>query len=214
MQRLAIFGGTFNPIHWGHLITAEAALDQAQLNRVIWVPSNHPPHRTASELLSFQHRAEMVKRAIADHNAFFLSTLEQDKPGNSYAIDTFTNLQTLYPNSQWFWLVGLDAFQSLPRWYRGQEMADQCCWLVAPRIVTETDVEIASLACQHIADRLAQQSVKLHWQLLQMPLIGISSSLIRQYRSDRRSIRYLVPDPVQTYILEQNLYQDIEQQST
>jgi nicotinate-nucleotide adenylyltransferase len=220
MQRVAIFGGTFNPIHWGHLITAEAALNQAHLDRIIWVPSHRPPHRTYSDVVSFQHRMEMVKRAIADHNAFFLSTVELDRPGNSYAIDTFTELQILYPNNQWFWLIGLDAFQSLPRWYRGQELAAQCSWLIAPRAATASSTAVtmptpasstagntsADLACQHVAHCMAQQSVTLQWQLLDMPFINISSSLIRHYRGDRHSIRYLLPDTVNDYIIEHSLY--------
>jgi nicotinate-nucleotide adenylyltransferase len=238
MQKRAIFGGTFNPIHWGHLLIAETALDQEQLDQVIWVPSYHPPHRSTANLTDVGHRIEMVKQAIAPHPSFTLSTVEREREGTSYAINTLNDLKHLYPDCQWYWIIGLDAFQSLPRWYRNQELAGQCGWLVVPRLLTPdfgpparenlTEAETASTVsdrdsssdmpvtssaasqiqsqCETVANQMHQRGTALSWKCLQMPLIEISSSLIRQYCRDRRSIRYLVPDPVLTYIKEHNLY--------
>ncbi|NJR58467.1 MAG: nicotinate (nicotinamide) nucleotide adenylyltransferase, partial [Cyanobacteria bacterium CRU_2_1] len=132
-MRRAIFGGTFNPIHWGHLLMAETALSQFNLHQVIWVPTYRPFYKSSTELLAFHHRLEMVQRAIASHPHFTVFTSEQSHPDAAYAIHTLLELQLFYPNSQWYWIIGLDAFQSLPRWHRRQEWIEQCDWLVAPR---------------------------------------------------------------------------------
>lgn len=202
MQKLAILGGSFNPIHRGHLLMAETALNQLSLNQVIWVPAHHPPHKPSIELADFQHRLEMVDRAIAPYPDFSLSIANQLHIGSSYAIDTLLDLQTRYPNSQWYWVGGLDAFASLPRWYRRRELADQCSWLVAPRWGQKSNE-----VCQKIVQCMAEESIEISWQLLQMPLSEISSSLVRQYCRDRRSIQALVPKSVENYIAAHNLYQ-------
>lgn len=201
MPKLAVLGGSFNPIHRGHLLMAETALKQVHLDQVIWVPAQFPPHKQSTELADFQHRFEMVKQAIASYPAFCLSVVDQNHIGPSYAIDTLLDLQTRYPVSQWYWIVGLDAFASLPRWYRRQELADQCRWLVAPR-----SGQPAKIVGQQVAEQMAAQSIKIDWQLLQMPLVEISSSLVRQYCRDRRSLQAVVPKSVENYILAHPLY--------
>ncbi|HEY9619048.1 MAG TPA: nicotinate (nicotinamide) nucleotide adenylyltransferase [Crinalium sp.] len=215
MAKLAILGGTFNPIHWGHLLMAEAALDQYGLDRVIWVPSYHPPHRSPLDLVDIAHRLAMVRLAIRDHPAFVLSTVEGKRQGMSYAIHTLTDLSQEYPNSEWYWIIGLDAFQSLPRWYRRHDLAAQCRWLVAPRWEKSAggdrypppEAESAKAdSAKVVAQQMTEQGIELCWHPLTMPRIEISSSLIRQYCGDRRSIRYLVPDAVLDYITAHNLY--------
>jgi nicotinate-nucleotide adenylyltransferase len=201
MPKLAVFGGSFNPIHRGHLLIAETALKQVNLDRVIWVPAYHPPHKQSDKLADFQHRFEMVKQAIAPYPAFSLSSVDQKRSGFSYAIDTLLDLQPCYPDSQWYWIGGLDAFASLPRWYHRQELAAQCSWLVAPR-----SGQSAVALGQQVAQQMAAQSIKIDWQILQMPLVEISSSLVRQYCRDRRPIQALVPKSVENYILAHDLY--------
>jgi nicotinate-nucleotide adenylyltransferase len=219
-QKLAIFGGTFNPVHWGHLLVAETALDQFALDRVIWVPTYCPAYKPPTDLLSFQHRTEMVRRAIESNPDFSLSTIEQDQPSPSYAVHTLMNLQAIYPNTDWYWIVGLDTFQTLPHWYRHQELVSQCSWLVTPRRKQQTlgnsDREIHNLPspqssfllCQKVAQMLTVESLVPKWHLLNMPLVEISSSLIRQRCRTQHSIRYLVPESVQNYIIQQRLYQE------
>jgi nicotinate-nucleotide adenylyltransferase len=249
MKKLAIFGGSFNPVHWGHLLTAETALTQLNLDHVIWVPTSHPSYKSSSVLLDFHDRLEMISQAIAPHPQFTLSTIEQNRSGSSYAIDTLIDIQALYPNSQWYWVIGLDAFQSLPHWHRHQELLPHCEWLVAPRLVrpcsakpqpsppaslsqttrtlvsdshqthatiqsaiTRSDSDWIETAvttlCNQVAQILAAESIDLKWQLLQMPLVEISSSLIRQRCQECRSIRYLVPDAVRSHIIKRDLYQN------
>ncbi|MCL6435138.1 MAG: nicotinate (nicotinamide) nucleotide adenylyltransferase [Leptolyngbyaceae cyanobacterium HOT.MB2.61] len=202
MRKIAIFGGTFNPIHWGHLLIAETALDQAALDQVIWVPTFRPPHK--QQLLpAFAQRLEMVQCAIADHPAFSLSSIDMEQKGVSYAIETLQRLQVLHPSAQWFWILGSDTFQTLPKWYKSHLLIDQCTWLVAPR----WSGNCISAEVEKLREAVtAQLNATLRWQLLQMPAIAISSSLIRQYRLEGRSIRYLVPDPVKIYIEKHKLY--------
>ncbi|MFQ4142739.1 nicotinate (nicotinamide) nucleotide adenylyltransferase [Chlorogloeopsis sp. ULAP02] len=205
MRQLAIFGGTFDPVHWGHLIVAETALHQGSVEQVIWVPSYNPPHKKAA---SFQHRLAMLQAAIADHPAFAVSLVEQTRSGTSYAINTLIDLSNLYPNTHWYWIVGLDAFQTLPHWYCGQEVAQSCNWLIAPRITNSQCIAQSELICKQVEQQLAKQSIIIHWQLLNIPLVGLSSSLIRKFCRERKSLRYLVPESVRNYIGDRNLYTD------
>ncbi|MGA7933689.1 MAG: nicotinate (nicotinamide) nucleotide adenylyltransferase [Kovacikia sp.] len=223
MRKIAIFGGTFNPVHCGHLLIAETALNQFELAQVIWVPTYSPPHKGESWQL-FDHRLEMVRRAIAGHPAFTVTEIESRRQGVSYAISTLTDLQTLYPNAQWFWIIGIDAFQSLPKWRESKTLAVQCTWLVAPRNLKDegkdedwgmgnernSSAPISHLPsptsqalCQQVANNITPS---LRWHLLEMPEIGISSSLIRQACREGRSIRDQVPEAVRLYILEFKLY--------
>lgn len=200
MRKMGISGGTFDPVHWGHLLIAESALCQGDLEQVIWVPNPQPHYKLAA---LFEHRLEMVQRAIADHPAFSISPVAANPSTPYYAIQTLIDLQTIYPNTDWYWILGLDAFQNLPRWYRRQELAAACEWLVAPRW---GDGGESFFSCEQVARQLADEGISIDWQILQMPILGISASLIRQYCHNCRSIRYLVPEPVRIYISTQNLY--------
>lgn len=203
MGKIGIFGGTFDPVHWGHLLIAQSALSQMGLEQVIWVP-NHPHYKQASP---FEHRLEMVARAIASNPAFTTFSSPGDHSIATYAIQTLIELQAAYPNTDWYWILGLDTFQTLPRWYRQQEIATACNWIVAPRTGSFVQLAIAQdSAGEFVAQQLAAQGIDIKWQVLQMPMIGISSSLIRQYCRNSHSIRYLVAEPVRIYIATHNLY--------
>ncbi|MEB3355379.1 MAG: nicotinate-nucleotide adenylyltransferase [Synechococcales bacterium] len=223
--RRGILGGTFNPVHIGHLAAAETALDQLGLDQVLWVPNQAPPYKSQADILENSHRLELIRRAIAPHPPFQLSEVELNRPGTSYAVDTWQQLQASDPESEWYWILGLDSFLSLPHWHRCQELIPQCIWLVAPRPITDvlfSDVHPApssmaepprstTAAVEAEMQRRLQQKrldgIPLRWQFLDMPQLEISSSLIRRYCRDRRSIRYLVPDPVWRYLEIHQLYQ-------
>jgi nicotinate-nucleotide adenylyltransferase len=200
-QKIGIFGGTFNPIHWGHLLVAETALDQFELSRVIWVPTFRPAYKSV-ELLEFEHRLELVKQAIADHPEFWISDIERQHQGTSYALTTLHHLEALYPKSDWYWIIGLDAFQSLPHWYGSTAIATQCTWLIAPR-EAQRDAKNSATVCLQVADYFIKQKIPFYWHLLNMPQVEISSSLIRDYWQQGRSLRYLVPDAVRHYLTAQ-----------
>jgi len=213
MRSIGIFGGTFDPVHWGHLILAETALNQIPLEYVIWVPSLNPPHKQAT---SFEHRVEMLQLATRDNPFFTISLVEVNRSGTSYAINTLLELSAFYPNTHWYWILGLDAILTLPRWYRGRELVQMCDWLIAPRLVGGENIAQTELICKQLDEELQKKSYTINWQLLHIPVVGLSSTLIRQKCSDgsanakgeRQSIRYLVPESVRLYIAAQNLYFD------
>jgi nicotinate-nucleotide adenylyltransferase len=211
MGKLAIFGGTFNPIHWGHLLVAETALNQVGLDRVIWLPSYDSPYKSSVELADFSQRLELIRRSIADHPRFTVedrsSAEKQDPPLSSYAIDRLTMLQSRYPHNQWCWIIGLDAFRSLPRWYRWREVVEQCEWLIAPRQGGRSEIETVTEKVEKLINNEGLPARPIRWQILKMPQVDISSSLVRQHCRDRQSIRYLVPEAARLYILEKGLYQ-------
>jgi nicotinate-nucleotide adenylyltransferase len=202
MQKIGIFGGTFNPVHWGHLLLAETAWAQLNLERVIWIPSGSPPHKSEKSILPLVHRAEMVRLAIANHPAFTLELVPAQTEEPAYAIATLHFLQACYPQAHWYQIVGLDAFQSLPRWYCRTELIPACDWLVAPRL----PLGKTELICQQVERSLAKQFIPIRWQILDMPFVDISSSLVRYYCAQNRSIRYLVPTAVRDYIIAHQLY--------
>lgn len=200
MQRIGIFGGSFNPIHWGHLLIAETAREQAHLDQVLWLPTYNPPYK-AQILASFDHRYHMVYEAIADHPAFRVSKIEAQRAGKSYALMTFLELHHLYPTTEWFWILGIDAFQNLPHWHGDRQLAAHITWLVAPRPPL-----LSSTSGQQIALQMANQGILLKWQMLPPLAIDLSSSAIRDRCQRGQSIRYRVPEPVRHYIFQQKLY--------
>lgn len=221
MQKIGTLGGTFDPIHRGHLLIAETARTQLQLDQILWVPGRQPPHKSgqAEPLLAFKHRLAMVRQAIAPYPGFVLPPLDElydPTPQVSYAIDTLRALQVLYPLAEWYWIIGLDAFQTLPRWRARQSLAQSCCWLVAPR--TAASDQSATLAqtcqqaeavCQTVAQRLEAEAIALRWQVLEMQPLDISSRLIRRYCRQQQPIDELVPESVRDYIQRYSLYRDL-----
>jgi nicotinate-nucleotide adenylyltransferase len=156
MGKIAIFGGTFDPVHWGHLLLAEAAASQFKLDRVLWMPDRVPPHKSRPDLASFHSRREMVALAIAYRSDFVLASPPANAPGTSFAIDTLLDLQNLYPDDRPYWIVGIDAFQTLPKWHRCGEIGGLCDWLVAPRpVLSEAGSEIIA-AGGMVCDRTAE----------------------------------------------------------
>lgn len=206
MEKIGIFGGTFDPVHWGHLLIAESALSQIELERVIWVTTPDPHYKQA---VLFEHRLEMVRMAIADHPGFTIFPSQCQVSTRSYAIQTLFSLQATYPNTDWYWILGLDTFQTLPRWYRLFEIATACNWIVAPRgSVVQQAIAQVQFTCEQVVQQLAAQNICIKWQILDLPMVGVSSSLVRQRCRSNQSIRYLVPEPVRTYIASHNLYSD------
>ena len=211
MEKMAIFGGTFDPVHWGHLLMAETALSQFGLDRVLWLPDPSPPHKLRRVWVDWEQRREMVRIAIADCPDFLLAPQPKHPSHISYAIETFLYLQQLYPNTQWYWIIGSDAFQTLPQWHRCQEIGKFCHWLVAPRPSLgeggRGDRQASLLDNTDVVAQMAALGVQLCFSVLEMPWIGISSSLIRRYCLESRDLRYLVPESVRIYITTKKFYQ-------
>jgi len=194
---IGVLGGTFDPIHIGHLVVGEEARIKLGLSEVLFVPAGQPWLKLDRNITPAVHRAEMVRRAIADNPYFRLSTLEMDRPGPSYTVDTLTMLRKqLGSGASFFFILGRDTLAELPLWKEPQKVVQLCRLVVPPRLGSR-DLKHLEKAIPGLLDKVVQ---------LDMPVIGISSSEIRQRVTQGLSIRYLVPHEVEKYITEQKVY--------
>ena len=205
MIRYGIFGGAFDPIHLGHLLLAESCLRQAQLDRVVFVPTGISPHRAGKEQYhaSVEDRLNMVESAIIGYDEFLASRYELDRQETSYTVETlryFHRSLTLV-EPQLFLLLGGDMFNDLPNWHDAGEV----CKLALPLVVTRPETPspyFAALSGIVSADRLED----IRNSAVMMPQIGISSTQIRHRIAANESIRFQVPRSVESYIASRQLY--------
>jgi nicotinate-nucleotide adenylyltransferase len=194
---VGVLGGTFDPIHIGHLIVAEEARIKLGLAEVLFVPAGEPWLKQDRDITPAVHRMEMVRRAISDNPSFKLSTLEVERSGPSYTVDTLESLQNrLSSGASLFFILGRDTLAELPLWKEPREVIRLCRLVVPPRLGSR-DLRHLEEAIPGLQERVIQ---------LDMPVIGISSSGIRQRIARGLSIRYLVPPGVEEYITEQRIY--------
>ena len=199
--RTGVFGGTFNPIHYGHLMMAEDAREAFALDEVIWVPAGLPPHKRDADLVSSEHRYALIERAIEGHPAFRISDIEMRRPGPSYTVDTLRQLQQDLPGRDWHFIIGADTLLELHAWKDIASLLGLCRFIPVARPGTSREIRAEDLSLPAPAARqLVNDLVAGH-------LVGISSTEIRQRVRTGRSIRYLVPPAVAAYIAERHLYQ-------
>jgi nicotinate-nucleotide adenylyltransferase len=209
---IGIFGGTFDPIHFGHLRLAEEMAEAIGLDQVLFIPAGQPPHRGVPRIAA-AHRLEMVRRAIAGNSRFGLDACEVTSPRPNYTVDTLTALRAELGDEQPLWLLmGADAFLGLPSWHEWRRLFDLAHIAVAARPgarLMQSDAMPDSLkhevSQRQVADGSAAGpagSVLLR----QMTPLDISATAIRDTLARRGSVRYLLPDAVLDYIHEQNLY--------
>lgn len=197
-KRIAVLGGTFNPVHHGHLIMAEQALWQFHLDQILWMPAGDPPHKPLTAGASTADRLAMVKLAIVDHERFACSELEIHRQGRSYTIETLRSLMQEQPDTQWYWIIGVDALRDLPQWHQAQELTQICHWIIAPRMDAGDAPEVLQM--------VAQKLPMLKAELLEAPTLTLSSTYLREQIQKGGSIRYLVPTAVEQYIRQHQLY--------
>ena len=196
-MNIGVLGGTFDPIHIGHLIVAEEARVKLGLTQVLFVPAGEPWLKQDRDITSASHRVEMVHRAIADNSNFRISTLEVSRPGPSYTVDTLTSLKDqVSSEASLFFILGRDTLAELPLWKEPRRVIELCRLVVPPRLGSR-DLRHLEEAIPGLLDRIIQ---------LDMPVIGISSSEIRQRMARGLSVRYLVPAGVEKYIAEKKVY--------
>ena len=197
-SKVAMLGGTFDPIHIGHLILAEEACDQLGLSEVFVVPAGNPPHKQDRRLAPVEDRLRMIDLAIAGNPAFRASRVDADRPGPHYTVDTVRIFQEqLAPDCELYFLMGYDSLAELPGWNRPEELVAACHLVALTRYDVPLNWERLETALPGIRDRVT---------LLDMPEIEIASHQIQERVRQGRSIRYLVPDPVREYIEEHALY--------
>ncbi len=191
-MRIGIFGGSFDPIHLGHLILVEQCRDQAKLDQVFLIPAPRPPHKVNKAEATFDHRLEMLKLAIAGHPELQVDTCEMDRPGLSYTVDTLRHLHQREPKNEWFLILGGDSVRDFETWRDPEGISKLATLLIVDRSGTEGIAPPSYSRYQRIAS----------------PLIDISSTDIRERVKTGRSIRYLVPDAVAAFIDANKLYRN------
>jgi nicotinate-nucleotide adenylyltransferase len=202
--RLGIIGGSFDPIHYGHLMIAEQARFQLQLDQVLFVPAHVSPLKMESRPASSDHRCRMVQLAIADNPAFALSRVDLDRPAPSYTVDTLRLLrQDLSPDAEMYFIVGADSVRTLLHWRQPDVILRLCRLAMAPRPGHRIDLEPLRDALPQVDDALVE---------LGSPELSVSSSDLRQRVGMGSPIRYQVPPAVESYIRTHDLYRraDVE----
>jgi len=198
-MKLGVMGGTFDPIHYGHLAAAEEARMQLKLERVLFAPVRIPPHKPDEEILALEHRLAMVELAIASNPHFSLSRVDIDRPAPYYTIDTIAILREEWQVGRYdiHFIMGSDSFADILTWHRPQKLLELCHLAVMARPGYEIDLLALEASLPGASSRI---------QLLDMPFLDISSSDLRRRVGEGLSIKYLLPEAVESYIHAHHLY--------
>lgn len=198
-MKIGILGGTFNPIHIGHLIMAEYIRESIPLDKVIFIPVGEPPHKKHTE--RSEDRFNMVKIAIESNPFFDISSIEMDRKGSSYTIDTIKQLDTIYPEDKLYFIIGADSLLDIMNWHKAEKLLQIVDFIVVGRNSLDKD---------HIVKNIENLTSKYGANIifLETPSIEVSSTEIRKRVKEHKSIRYLVPNSVREYIIERNLYKE------
>jgi nicotinate-nucleotide adenylyltransferase len=199
-MRIGIFGGTFDPVHMGHLILAEQCRDQAALDQVWFLPSAHPPHKSDRPVTRFEQRCEMLELAIAGHPSFRVERLEKDLPPPSYTAETLAELRRRHPADEFVLLMGSDQLPDLPGWYQPQRVIEQAGFVVVPR------PGVMLWTAERLAAAMGVEVSAVRLRFVTCPMIEIASRELRRAVADGMSIRYLVPRSVEEYVKDRKLY--------
>ncbi len=200
-MRIGIFGGSFDPVHFGHLLLAECCREQGQLDAVWFLPAAIPPHKQQHELTPAQNRIEMLELAIGGHPSFSVSRYETDRGGVNYSVDTLAQFREAGPADEFFFLLGADMFRDLPSWRQPQRICELALPIVARRW-GEPPLDFNALA--GIASPQRLEEMRRHEVV--MPEIGLCASDLRRRVAAGQGIRYRTPRAVEKYIESQGLY--------
>jgi nicotinate-nucleotide adenylyltransferase len=212
--RLGLFGGTFNPIHYGHLRSAEEVCEALALNRLWFIPAGHPPHKHGSDITPFEVRLEMTRLAVGDHPVMSVSDLEGRRPGRSYSIETLRQIhQEMGPGWELFFILGLDAILEIATWKDYQDLFTLSHFVVLDRpgydrqrlgevLTGEVHPQFHSLETEPGFQHPSGHKVVFQ----KTTLMDISGTCIRNLVRRGRSIRYLLPEAVRGYIITHRLY--------
>jgi nicotinate-nucleotide adenylyltransferase len=196
--RIGVLGGTFDPVHLGHLILAEEARDQLALSAVYFVPAGDPPHKQGRRLAPVEDRLRMIELAIAGNSAFRASRADADRPGPHYTLDMVHILQAqLPPGGELYFLMGYDSLAELPTWHRARELVAACHLVALTRHEVPLDWDYLESRLPGVRERVT---------LLDMPELEIASHQVQARIRAGRTIRYLVPEGVCSYIVRHGFY--------
>ncbi|REJ93903.1 MAG: nicotinate-nucleotide adenylyltransferase [Planctomycetota bacterium] len=197
-MRLGIYGGTFDPVHYGHLILAEQCREQCALDEVWFIPAAVPPHKIGDQISSGETRCEMLELAIAGYPEFQVSRMELERDGPSYTVDTLSALQSEDPTRELFLLIGADSVADFPTWREPSRIADLARLVVVNRGDDAPDLSaVESALGADVVERIDE---------VVMPGVDLSATDLRGRVAEGRSIRYMTPRAVEVYVAEHGLY--------
>ncbi|HJB34526.1 MAG TPA: nicotinate-nucleotide adenylyltransferase [Candidatus Blautia merdipullorum] len=203
-KRIGIMGGTFDPIHIGHLILGETAYHQFQLDKILFMPAGNPPHKQAREnRATDRQRVDMVRLAIASNPHFSLSLEEMHREGYTYTYRTLERLKKQNPDTEYYFILGADSLYTFDEWREPGRILGACTILVGTR--NHTSDEKLDRAIQHL-----EKKYQGNIQKLESLNIDISSKMIRSWIEEGRSLAYYVPDQVIDYIEKNKIYKDCD----
>lgn len=201
-KKVGLMGGTFNPVHFGHLLLAEMAMSEAGLDEVWFLPAKNPPHKIGYDILSGEIRKELLKLAIEGNRAFSICDEELRREGISYTFETLLSLRKKYGNTEFYFIMGMDSLSEFVTWKRPDIILENSVLLVGDRDLAgrkKMEEKISMLKSMYEKCRIIPVS---------MPEFLISSKAIRARIAEGKSIRYLVPESVRNYIADRELYRD------
>jgi nicotinate-nucleotide adenylyltransferase len=204
-MRIGILGGSFDPVHFGHLLLAETSREQCCLDEIWLLPAAQPPHKIHRVLTAASHRLAMLQLVVAGHPALRVSALEIERGGISYTVQTLRELTDRHPDAEFYFLMGADSLQDLPTWRE----PDEICRLAIPVVVRRAgapDPDLSVLQAVTSPERLEA----IRRSQVEMPVVQFSSTAIRQAVGAGRSIRYQTPRAVEKYIETHGLYRQQE----
>ncbi len=198
MRKVGIMGGSFDPIHLGHLVVANEVLNIYKLDEIIFVPTGNPPHKNGLKADSF-HRLLMVNMAVLSNDKFKVSDFEINNTEKSYTLNTLREFQKIYANTEFYFITGTDAVIDLANWYEPEEILKLCTFIAVSRPGNSID---------HVNNKISeiQKEYGGNIELLQVPMLQISSTNIRERFKTGISAKYLLPETVEQYIIKNNLY--------
>lgn len=194
--RFALYGGAFDPVHCAHLRVARYALEQAQLDRVVFIPAAQSPLKAHTPLSDDAARLQMLRLALEGEPRFELDSYEIERGGLSYTVDTVRHFRESHADAELFWIIGADQFEQLDRWQRIDELAQMVVFLVLERPGADLDSSVSV--------------PQLRYQVIEAPLMSESSSEIRARCMEGHSLEGLVPSAVEAFISEQELYTNLQ----
>lgn len=188
MMKVGIMGGTFNPVHIGHLVLAQRAADFLKLDKVLFIPSGNPRYKGSNGILSSELRIKMIEESISDNDLFVISDIDVMRDGYTYTVDTLRQLHAINDDSEYYFIMGADSLFTLTKWHKFEDIFPMCTIVAARRPGEDND------SLKKHADEIAHKySAKI--ELIDMPLLEVSSTDIRTSFIHGESYRYLVPEP-------------------
>ncbi|MGM0874342.1 MAG: nicotinate-nucleotide adenylyltransferase [Bacillota bacterium] len=186
-KKIGILGGTFDPPHFGHLLIASEVLHSMQLSEIWFIPNQIPPHKQSDHFTDSKHRLNMLKLAIKDHQQFKIETIELERNGPSYTYDTLCLLREQFPDNSFYFIIGADMIEYLPKWYKIDEVIDLVTFVGVKRSGYETKTKYRVIE-------------------VEIPLFDVSSTMLRNRLNANENTAYLLPEDVKRYIEGNHLY--------